>query len=75
VLRVIADTNVYVFALHVGGVADDPDNRILECALRAEAQMIVTGDRLPQALGSFRGTTVVSPRQFLDALAPGSPQG
>jgi uncharacterized protein len=137
--RVIADTNVYVSALHVGGVAgevlagaragqfqlfishlilqelervlvgklkwapgrakeaisavrtlatlviptepvaaianDDPDNRILECALRAEAQMIVTGDRLLQALGSFRGIPVVSPRQFIDALAPGSPQG
>jgi uncharacterized protein len=38
-------------------IEDDPtDNRILECALAAGAQLIVTGDRkhlLP--LGSFRG--------------------
>ena len=128
-LRVVADTNVYVSALHVGGVADevlagarasqfqlfvsrpilrelervlvgklrweperakeaigavrrlatlvtptesvaviaddDPDNRIRECAMAADAQLIVTGDRLLQALGSFRGITIVSPRHFL----------
>lgn len=132
VLRVVADTNIYVSALHVGGVADeliarararsvqlfispaiadelervlvrkfgwapsraqdaidairvfailvtpservtvipreDPDNRILECALAAQAQIIVTGDRLLQALGTFRGIAIITPRQFLDAL-------
>ena len=48
--------------------ADEPDNRILECAVEANAHIIVTGDKHLQALGSFRGISIVSPRQFLDAL-------
>jgi putative PIN family toxin of toxin-antitoxin system len=52
---------------------DDPDNRILECAPAADARLIVTGDRLLRALGSYRGIAIVSPRQFLD-LDPSTPE-
>ncbi len=48
-------------------IEDDPtDNRILECALAAGADLIVTGDKkhlLP--LGSFRGISIVGLRAFL----------
>ena len=49
--------------LHV--VKDDPDNRILECALAGHAQAIVTGDKGLLALKSFEGIPVLSPSSYL----------
>jgi predicted nucleic acid-binding protein len=49
---------------------DQTDNRILECALAAEAQLIVTGDRrhlLP--LGSFREVSIVALEDFIASFA------
>ena len=51
--------------------ANDDDNRMLECALAARAEFLVTGDEhhlLP--LGSYRDTKIVTPAQFLDLLRP-----
>ena len=47
-------------------VKDDPDNRILECALTGRAQAIVTGDRAFLALDRFRGVRLLSLRDYLD---------
>jgi len=47
----------------------DDDNRILECALAAQADFLVTGDKehlLP--LGSHRDTRIVTPAQFLEIV-------
>lgn len=46
---------------------NDPDNRILECALEAGALFLVTGDHHLQQVKKFRGIAIVSPREFLDA--------
>jgi len=46
-------------------VQDDPDNRILECALAAHAEVIVTGDRALLAVGEYKGVRVVSLREYL----------
>ncbi len=55
----------------VGVIENDPtDNRILECALAARAQLIVTGDKkhlLP--LGSFRGVSIVTLENFIASFA------
>ena len=48
---------------------DEPDNRILECALAGGAQVIVTGDRQMLALAVWEGIRVVSLRDFLDSLS------
>ena len=48
---------------------DDPDNRILECALEGGANLIVTGDRAMLRLGSYEGVEIVSLRTFLTRLA------
>lgn len=45
---------------------DEPDNRILECALAATADIVVTGDQHLLKLKRFRGILIVSPREFLD---------
>lgn len=47
-------------------VKDDPDNRILECALAGRADAVVTGDRALLALGAYRGVRLVSLREYLD---------
>jgi len=46
-------------------LADEPDNRILECALAAGAQLGVTGDRAMLAHGDYRGIRVVSLISYL----------
>ncbi|MDP3722133.1 MAG: putative toxin-antitoxin system toxin component, PIN family [Candidatus Omnitrophota bacterium] len=47
-------------------VAQDPsDNRVLECAVSAHAEAIVSGDKHLLALKSFRGIPILSPHAFL----------
>lgn len=46
-------------------VKDDPDNRVLECALAGHADAIVTGDSALLELGEFRGVRVISLREYL----------
>ena len=48
-------------------VRDDPDNRILECAIAGRAEVIVTGDRALLALGEYRGVRIITLREYLDA--------
>jgi putative PIN family toxin of toxin-antitoxin system len=50
-------------------IAKDDDNRIIECALAAQADYLITGDKkhlLP--LKTYRNIKIVSPAQFLDQL-------
>lgn len=47
---------------------DEPDNRVLECAVAAEAAMIVSGDSDLRRLEEFRGIRIVTPREFLEAV-------
>lgn len=44
---------------------DDPDNRILECAVEAETDVIVTGDRHLLKLKKFQGIPIVRLADFL----------
>ena len=46
---------------------DPDDDRVLECALAAGADVIVSGDRDLLDLGFFRDTPIMSPRRFLDS--------
>ncbi len=48
--------------------ADPTDDRILECALAAEAEVIVSGDTHFLSLGTFRGIQVQRVAEFLDGL-------
>ena len=48
--------------------ADPDDNAILEAALAAEADCIISGDRHLLQLGSHEGIRIVSPAQFLTGV-------
>ena len=47
-------------------VADDPDNRILECAVAGHADAIVTGDRALLALGTYRRVRLLTLAGYLE---------
>jgi putative PIN family toxin of toxin-antitoxin system len=48
-------------------VPDDPDDdRIIECAVEAQAQVIVSGDRHLLTLRKYKSIAIVTPRQFLE---------
>jgi putative PIN family toxin of toxin-antitoxin system len=47
---------------------DAEDNKILECALAAGANVIVSGDKHLLKLSKFRKTKILTPRQFFDYL-------
>jgi hypothetical protein len=57
---------------HVHVLADEPDNRILECARAGHADVIVTGDAQMLLLGSWEGIEIVSLRQFVNRLGLGN---
>ena len=53
-----------------GSTPDPGDEMILECALAAEADFIVSGDKKHQlALRQFKGIPIVNPTEFLRRLA------
>jgi uncharacterized protein len=52
-------------------IAEDPDdNRVLECAVQGEAEVIVTGDKHLLKLANYQGISIVSVRQFLESTEP-----
>jgi len=53
-------------AKDINVLADTPDNRILECARAAKAEMIVTGDHHLLDLVTFEGIAVVTLAEFLN---------
>jgi uncharacterized protein len=66
ILRVVAVPD------SLSGVISDPkDDKVLECAVAADAGWIVTGDRrhlLP--IGSYQGITILTPAAFLASVLP-----
>lgn len=67
-LAIAATTELVTTSSHVDVLADAPDNRILECALAAHADVVVTGDRQMLALGTWQGIEMLSLREFMDRL-------
>lgn len=53
---------------------DDPDDdRILECAVAAGAQVLVSGDKHLLRLGAFEGIRIVPVAEFLERFGFGAP--
>ena len=49
-------------------IADDNDNRVLECAVEAGAEYIVSGDSHLLDLNSYKGIQIVSSKQMLEII-------
>lgn len=49
-------------------LTDQPDNRILECAVSGNADIIVTGDKEILRLMEFEKTKIISLKEYLEKL-------
>jgi putative PIN family toxin of toxin-antitoxin system len=49
-------------------ISDDPDNRILECALKAAADFVVTGDKHLLKLRSYKHLEIIRLSTFITML-------
>ncbi len=49
-------------------LSDDPDNRILECAIKAEADFLVTGDKHLLKLRNYGNFEIIKLSNFLSIL-------
>jgi putative PIN family toxin of toxin-antitoxin system len=55
---------------HITVVKDDPDdNMILECAVKAHASYIITGDSHLLDIMAFKEISIISPAEFLEAFS------
>ncbi len=53
----------------IDAIKDDPsDNRILECAVAASSDYVISGDKHLLQLGSFAGIPIVPVSKFLDIM-------
>ncbi|MBW1838195.1 MAG: putative toxin-antitoxin system toxin component, PIN family [Deltaproteobacteria bacterium] len=51
-------------------IKEDPeDNMFLECALEAEADFLITGNKKHFPFKTFKGISVVSPGEFINVVA------
>ncbi|MDO8749013.1 MAG: putative toxin-antitoxin system toxin component, PIN family [Candidatus Omnitrophota bacterium] len=51
-------------------IKEDPsDNKFLECAIEAQADYIISGDKHLKKLVEFEGIKIIDVRKFLDILA------
>ena len=48
---------------------DESDNQILECALKAKADFIITGNRRHFPFEEFKGSKIVTPREFINKIS------
>jgi uncharacterized protein len=62
VAEIVAPTET----MHV--LEDEPDNRVIECALCASADVVVTGDKRMLKLSEYGGMRIISVREYLDAI-------
>jgi len=71
ILEPYLDNAIYVeIAGDLHGICRDPnDDMIIECAVLANADLIVTGDRDLLVLNSYRNIHIMTPRQYLDTYA------
>ena len=54
------------------GVAPDPgDDKVISCAVEAQADFIVTGDKELQQLGAYQGIRIIDAESFIKILKEG----
>ena len=51
----------------LSALRDEPDNRILECAVSGHAEVIVAGDQAMLALGEYKKVRIITLRGFLES--------
>lgn len=63
---IVLESNVVEPNENVDRLDDEFDNAVLECALKADADYVITGDSDILELGNFRGIETATPAEFVD---------
>lgn len=66
--RIVAMAEVVETKKSISVAPDETDNRILECAVKAKANYIVSGDKHLLDLKEYEGIKIIAPAQFLKML-------
>ena len=53
-------------AKRINLLKDEPDNRILECAIHVGADLLVTGDKKILQLREYKGLKIISLKEYLE---------
>ena len=64
-LELLRLSNVVVPNKALSAVLDPDDNRIIECAVEAASDFIVTADNHLLRLGTYEGIPIITPGEFL----------
>ena len=64
--RLLNDSESVYFKPFLHIIEDEPDNRILETALKGKARYIVTGDKLLLKLKRYKGVNIVSVKEYME---------
>ena len=59
----------YIPSVKHSAIKDDPDNRILELAVTAQADYIVTGNIRDFTFSEYEGVKIVTPEQLINLLS------
>ncbi|HEY6900854.1 MAG TPA: PIN domain-containing protein, partial [Puia sp.] len=55
----------YIPSIKLSVIADEPDNRMLELAVTAQADYIVTGNTKDFTFSQYEGVKIVTPEQLV----------
>jgi putative PIN family toxin of toxin-antitoxin system len=67
-LWAVADVVTPGTTLRVFKGKDEPDNRVLECAIAGRVEAVITGDGKILRLKQYRGIPILTPERFLNTL-------
>ena len=66
--QLLTEAEVVYFEPFLHILGDEPDNRVLETAVKGKAEYIVTGDKPLIALNEHSGVKIITVREFLKYL-------
>ena len=69
ILTLINKTECVAGRLMLKGIAPDPgDDKLISCAVEAQADFMVTGDKALQQLGEYKGIKIITAEEFIKVL-------
>ena len=66
--QLLSEAELVYFQPFLHTIEDEPDNRVLETAVKGKASYLVTGDKLLLQLQHYKDIKIVSVKEFLELI-------
>lgn len=66
--QILGEAKVIYFQPFLNILTDEPDNRVLETAVKGDARYLVTGDKLLLELQKYKAVQIVGVRKYLEII-------